>query len=375
RLYGVNAPVLWIGANDRTTEGGWEWSDGSAFAYFNWAPEEPNNVDGEHCVELVVSDGNWNDHKCDRTIGYICKNKGVLVDHFNVHHDAALDGQDTLHLENVYPEDCATRCLEELSFVCESFDYDKVNLACNLSSYDQHTCDCLKTDYPDNPYDYYEVVSRPTPDPTTTAAPGTRCSYSWHGFGSECYFLQTVRMGWADARDSCGRMDGDLVSIHDGAENDYVLSLIHASCEDSHFLSSEDDYTYEYVAASPGVSRTDFEVKASNDALIGLSEEGQDMPDMYEIVIGGNKNTQSFIRRCMLCENEVVEETPDILSADEFRAFYVTWYDGYIKVGKRSEEPFMEWQDPDPLPVNYVGYTTGWGSEGEFQLCSEHENS
>lgn len=27
---------LWIGANDLSREGGWQWSDRSPFAYFNW---------------------------------------------------------------------------------------------------------------------------------------------------------------------------------------------------------------------------------------------------------------------------------------------------------------------------------------------------
>ncbi|XP_077993991.1 macrophage mannose receptor 1-like [Glandiceps talaboti] len=229
RLYGVNTPELWIGANDRTVEGGWTWSDGSAFAYLNWGPGQPNNYDHgytrEDCSEIVVSTGQWNDDKCDRTSGYICKNKGILVDYFNVYHDAALEGHNNKHLNNVYPKDCAQRCLDETSFTCRSFDYHKVNLACDLSSSDKSSAGGLKTDYPNNPYDHYEVVARPV-DIATTLAPGSRCSNGWYGYGSYCYFLETSMMSWIDARDGCRQLGGDLVSIHDDGENSFVLSMV-----------------------------------------------------------------------------------------------------------------------------------------------------
>ncbi len=32
----TNEGALWFGANDQSAEGGWEWSDGSAFRYINW---------------------------------------------------------------------------------------------------------------------------------------------------------------------------------------------------------------------------------------------------------------------------------------------------------------------------------------------------
>ena len=28
--------VYWIGANDRDTDSGWQWSDGTPFAFFYW---------------------------------------------------------------------------------------------------------------------------------------------------------------------------------------------------------------------------------------------------------------------------------------------------------------------------------------------------
>lgn len=61
-----NARDLWIGLNDISIEGEYEWTDGSSFDFSLWhAPDEPNNGAGfaaENVVELrAVWDGDWND--------------------------------------------------------------------------------------------------------------------------------------------------------------------------------------------------------------------------------------------------------------------------------------------------------------------------
>nr|XP_006816218.1 PREDICTED: uncharacterized protein LOC102809517 [Saccoglossus kowalevskii] len=376
RMYGLNAPVLWIGANDRTVEGGWSWSDGTAFAYLNWHVGEPNDANvGEDCTEIIVTSGLWNDHHCyDNNIGYICKNKGVIVDHFYVYHDNALDSAlSSLHIENVYPEECAKRCLEEKQFTCMSFNYDKVNIACELSSENQNTGGGLIT-YLNHPIDYYEVVSRPDTGQLTTLAPHSRCQAGWWSYRSYCYYLQTVRMPWIDALESCRKFGGDLVSIADESENNFVTTFIHSMCEEWHFDSTSTSYDYQFIEASPGVTRTDFEVKANNDVHIALSEEERVIDPMYEIVLGASGNTRSVIRRGSLSNEKKSVQTPGIVSMNEWRSFWISWSNGEIKVGREGEAPFIQWKDPDPLPVNFVGYSTGWGSEGEFRLCVEHTN-
>ena len=53
---------IWIGFNDQTTEGVFEWSDGTPAKYTNWNPGEPNNSGGaEDYAELLGSNGRWND--------------------------------------------------------------------------------------------------------------------------------------------------------------------------------------------------------------------------------------------------------------------------------------------------------------------------
>uniref|UniRef100_H2ZT58 C-type lectin domain-containing protein n=1 Tax=Latimeria chalumnae TaxID=7897 RepID=H2ZT58_LATCH len=38
-----STPRMWIGANDRGTEGRWTWSDGSPFVFTAWSTGEPND--------------------------------------------------------------------------------------------------------------------------------------------------------------------------------------------------------------------------------------------------------------------------------------------------------------------------------------------
>lgn len=39
---------------------------------------EPNNAGDEHCAEMYVNTGTWNDVNCDQAMGYICKKNGII---------------------------------------------------------------------------------------------------------------------------------------------------------------------------------------------------------------------------------------------------------------------------------------------------------
>lgn len=71
----------WIGVNDRTTEGTYQWASGEQLSYSRWFPKQPNNYENEDCSVMhhVLWPGNaefWGDYPCDQGFapgGYICE--------------------------------------------------------------------------------------------------------------------------------------------------------------------------------------------------------------------------------------------------------------------------------------------------------------
>ena len=68
---------VWIGYNDRESEGDWTWTDKMTSSYTNWNEASPNNG-GVSCALLKSPSGSWQDESCQKTHDFICK-KGNLV--------------------------------------------------------------------------------------------------------------------------------------------------------------------------------------------------------------------------------------------------------------------------------------------------------
>ncbi len=75
--------IRWIGLHDRTTEGSFQWADGTSYGYTYWQPREPSGAASygdEDCVVIQKSAaGGWNDSTCDNPDfvnvyidGYMC---------------------------------------------------------------------------------------------------------------------------------------------------------------------------------------------------------------------------------------------------------------------------------------------------------------
>ncbi len=63
----------WIGLTDAAEEGTWTWSSGAPFSWSNWQEEEPNDFNGENCVELFSDTFTWNDRDCTLALPSICE--------------------------------------------------------------------------------------------------------------------------------------------------------------------------------------------------------------------------------------------------------------------------------------------------------------
>lgn len=65
----------WIGLN--LQQGSFRWTDNTDLRYKNWNVGEPNNFKGyEHCVEIFVNNGKWNDIPCWLKRPFVCE-KGM----------------------------------------------------------------------------------------------------------------------------------------------------------------------------------------------------------------------------------------------------------------------------------------------------------
>jgi hypothetical protein len=65
----------WIGLNDRSEEGRFEWLDGAAVTYTGWSSKEPNNgTCNQDCAALKKKgDGRWHDTHCGQPQPFICR--------------------------------------------------------------------------------------------------------------------------------------------------------------------------------------------------------------------------------------------------------------------------------------------------------------
>ena len=113
-----------------------------------------------------------------------------------------------------------------------------------------------------------------------------------------------------------------------------------------------------------------FDVRCHNDAHVSLLGSDSIAEPMIEVFIGGWKNTKSAIRFNQTKPDKAEEETPGIVTFDEYRRFWITFKHNVIQVGREGEEaPFLQWDNTEePFKVTHFAFTTGWGSEGYWRF-------
>ena len=69
--------TMWIGIHDKANEGVFRYENsGQTITYTNWDTNEPNNAaNREHCGQLYVASGKWNDNECSKTFAFVCESE------------------------------------------------------------------------------------------------------------------------------------------------------------------------------------------------------------------------------------------------------------------------------------------------------------
>ncbi len=200
---------------------GWQWRSGVSSAYTYWW-NTPNDGDGsedgqEQCAEAWNFDGGrWDDINCSATGNhYVCEGPPVCGSGLR-HPDEECDDGDTASGDG-----CSSTCTVEGSTVCGDGRVEG-DETCDLGSSDADNddgdgCQADCTYEPGYTCDEYE--------PSSCSSAACYGSARWESrlTGTEYLFCET-NLIYADAHRMCKSLGAgwNLVTIDDGAENDYL---------------------------------------------------------------------------------------------------------------------------------------------------------
>lgn len=71
---------VWIGGTDLLQEGIWLAPESlEPLTYFNWAPGEPDNLGGQHCLAIFNNNNlQWDDNLCEVQNYALCKAEQIV---------------------------------------------------------------------------------------------------------------------------------------------------------------------------------------------------------------------------------------------------------------------------------------------------------
>jgi len=117
-----------------------------------------------------------------------------------------------------------------------------------------------------------------------------------------------------------------------------------------------------------------FWVQAAHDCHMCFTTCDGESDNILEVFIGGWEGEHSAIRYNK-GDDLTKQATPEILSADEMREFWITFSHQDVKVGKGGENelPFMCASLPEEFCGSHFGYSTGYGASGAFKFAKDIE--
>jgi len=125
----------------------------------------------------------------------------------------------------------------------------------------------------------------------------------------------------------------------------------------------------EWSSEDVGDVVVQFEARGEDNIVVALSPEPRLITPMYEIVIGGWKDTKSVIRREPQGVERALAAKPNLCTRESYSKYWVMLRKGVISMGlgeKPGRQVVMAWKDPDPLPARYASFTT-WDRNVTFR--------
>ncbi|XP_026316151.1 uncharacterized protein LOC113227440 [Hyposmocoma kahamanoa] len=185
---------------------------------------------------------------------------------------------------------------------------------------------------------------------------------------SKCVFILFV-LFWVQAA-----AVGEVNISSDNFTFTYNMALRCKEHQCLHGYSYETFYKLDAEARKPQTPGAVFEmhlaILASSNGHILLSTLPFPDPNdpVYEIVVGGGGNKFTELRRNLRRNAKTSAKTTGILSAVDFRAFYIRISeDGLIDFGKEgSQVSILSYYDVNPLPINYFSFAAWNGVEAKF---------
>uniref|UniRef100_A0A8D8ZLW1 Farnesoic acid O-methyl transferase domain-containing protein n=1 Tax=Cacopsylla melanoneura TaxID=428564 RepID=A0A8D8ZLW1_9HEMI len=162
-------------------------------------------------------------------------------------------------------------------------------------------------------------------------------------------FLIVPLFGAIAVDNSVAHFDGKPIAIHTDTKLEY--------------------YQFQKLGTSSSFM---FFVKSGHDAFLKLSGLPDEKASNFLVILGNNSH--SFLckhgEEPSTCTDIYVDkETPGILSAQEYKGFWITIQGPKISVGKAGQSiPFMNYTQSEPLSVNYVSVRSFWADAPSFWL-------
>ncbi|CAG5123808.1 unnamed protein product [Candidula unifasciata] len=117
-----------------------------------------------------------------------------------------------------------------------------------------------------------------------------------------------------------------------------------------------------------------FKIKAKCDAQIALCAIYGDVErKTFEICLGAEDNTKSFIRDGSLGPVKAEANTVNLLNENEFRYFWLSWTESRVEVGrgaKQGQGKFLTWDVPPnrQFKVNSMAVATSRATKGQWEF-------